>query len=344
MNTITTLLPTSDRTNLRDCELLLAHVLKKPREWTLTHPKAPVRPATAARYRRLLQRLTHGEPLPYLLGEHWFYGRSFTVNRSVLIPRSESELLVDLVLQHVRVHRTPTPAFAPPPREATEGRGGKTEGVGAPLIVDVGTGSGCLAVTVAAELAHARVIATDTSPAALRVARANARHHSAANQITFLRGDLLGSTFRVISRARPEKSHMMHGVRSLDFAPAGRSARDDTTTMVILANLPYLTTAEWRALPRSFRAYEPRVALDGGPDGLTHFRKLFAQLQTIMDEDSTPPLRPFPVIRDSLFVLLEIDPRRKRALAALIQRTLPEWRASWHRDLAGRYRVLSIQY
>ena len=101
--------------------------------------------------------------------------------------------------------------------------------------------------------------------------------------------------------------------------------------LLILANLPYLTTAEWRSLPQPIRDYEPREALDGGPDGLKHFRKLFSQFRSLY---TSTPLH--------LYTFLEIDPRRKRAITALVRKTLPKWRASWHRDLAGRWRILDL--
>ncbi|MDO8621812.1 MAG: peptide chain release factor N(5)-glutamine methyltransferase [bacterium] len=281
----------------RDREHLLAHVLGKPREWLLAHPEAPVQPATVARYRPLVRRLQRGEPLPHLLREHWFYGRPFTVNKHVLIPRPETELMVELALNQTQNAKL------------------KAQNS---VIVDVGTGSGCIAVTLAAELPHARVIATDTSATALRVARANARSHGVGNRIRFLRGDLLKPLLKP------------RGIPRLRSAPRS-FARDKFASTLVLANLPYLTTAEWRALPRSLRAYEPRQAFDGGPDGLTPFRKLFVQIRSI------------PMIHDSLFIILEIDPRRKRALSALVRKTLPTWRASWHKDLAGRWRVLQLQ-
>lgn len=112
-------------TDPRDREHLLSHVLKKPREWVIAHPGAPVRPATAARYRRLLRRLEHGEPLAHLLGEAWFYGRPFTVNGHVLIPRPETELLVELAIRRIKNNESrimefqipDSPPKADPPRE-----------------------------------------------------------------------------------------------------------------------------------------------------------------------------------------------------------------------------------
>ena len=281
-----------------DRERLLAHVLRKPREWVLAHPDAHLRPAHRRRFASLLRRRAAGEPLAYLLGEQWFYGRPFAVNHSVLIPRPETELMIELALIRIR--------------ELTAYSLQLTA-------LDIGTGSGCIAVTLAAEFPRAAVIATDSSSDALRVARANARRHAVASRITFLRGDLLKPLLN------KRRSGLLRPDRSV-------GARNDTT-LLVLANLPYLTTSEWRALPRSIRAHEPRAALDGGPDGLAAFRQLLTQLRNAFQ------------ISDFRFqMLLEIDPRRKRALVALIRKHLPNWEASWHRDLAGRYRVLSIQY
>lgn len=262
----------------REREDILAHVLGETRTCVLTHPHPHLSRAQKRRYGALCARLDAGEPLAYILDEQWFYGRPFRVTRDVLIPRPETELLID----HVRAQQSAVH--------------------GAWTLVDIGTGSGCIAVTLAAELPKVHIIATDTSPAALRIARANARRHGVALRITFLRGDLL------------------EPVRQRHVPPC-----------VVIANLPYLTTAEWRALPSSIKNYEPRAALDGGRDGLAPYRAFFSQLRT------------FSVLH-SACCILEIDPRRRRALAALVRRMLLDWRATFHRDLAGRWRVLELQH
>ncbi|MDO8648589.1 MAG: peptide chain release factor N(5)-glutamine methyltransferase [Candidatus Peregrinibacteria bacterium] len=294
-------------------ERLLAHVLRKPREWILSHPEVQLTPAQRRRYSALLRRLARGEPLAHLIGEWWFYGRPFTVNRSVLIPRPETELMIEIALDRITNHGIPnsTASF----RSFTRRKRFQ--------ILDIGTGSGCIAITLAKELPNARITAIDTSHAALRVARTNARHHEVSNRITFLRGNLLKP---ILDLPTPSRS------------PSRREGEKDKgpqfivhySSLIICANLPYLTTAEWRALPASLKQYEPRLALDGGPDGLTPFRKLLTQVSKI------------PIIRNSLFIILEVDPRRKRALTALTRRHLPRWEASWHRDLAGRWRVLAL--
>ncbi|MFH1098772.1 MAG: peptide chain release factor N(5)-glutamine methyltransferase [Candidatus Uhrbacteria bacterium] len=277
--------------DLRDYEFLLAHMLGWSRERVIAHPEATVTPNCAARFRRLMARRRQGEPLPHLLGEAWFYGRPFRVSRGVLIPRPETEQLIELAVARARklmTHGSRLTAF------------------------DLGAGSGCIAITLATELPHVRVIAIDVSPAALRVARANARQHGVAQHIVFRQGNLLQPLLR-------------------DFSTRLRLGRNDNDSVegLIIANLPYLTTTEWRALPPEIKKYEPRSALDGGPDGLAPFRELFAQL-------------PQFCVHRSAFCILEIDPRRKTALTKLVRRMLPDWRMTWHRDLAGRWRVLDL--
>ena len=307
-------------------ELLLAHVLRKSREWLIAHPEVHLTPAQRRRYSTLLRRLSRGEPLAYLLGTQWFYGRPFTVNHSVLIPRPETELMIELALDRIKNHGTPDS----PPKAACPSSGGDPPLADRFQILDIGTGSGCIAITLARELPKRisnlkfQIIATDASPAALRVARANARRHGVLSRINFFRRDLLGpvlNTFPTPSHSPSRREVEKKSIPQFGILPSA---------FCVVANLPYLTTAEWHALPRSIRDYEPRLALNGGPDGLTHFRELFTQVRKI------------PIIHDSLFMILEIDPRRKRALAALVRKTLPDWGASWHRDLAGRWRVITL--
>lgn len=149
-----------------DAEVLLGHVLGKARGWLWAHPEAEVSAAEEARFRALLARRLGREPLAYLIGAWEFYGRAFIVTPEVLIPRPETELLVEAVLGWARAH-------------------------GAGTVADIGTGSGAIAVTLAVEAPVLRIIAVDLSPGALAVARHNAQQHGVAARITFLEGDLL---------------------------------------------------------------------------------------------------------------------------------------------------------
>lgn len=205
-----------------EAELLLAHLLHQPRAYLWAHPEAALTPQQAADYAAWVQRRAAGEPLPYITGQIEFFGLTFAVTPDVLIPRPETETLVETALDWLKAHPDA-------------------------VAVDVGTGSGCIAVALTVHAPSLRLYATDISPAALQVARANAERHNVAERITFLEGDLLTPL--------PEP---------LDL---------------ILSNPPYVADDEWDALPLSVQQ-EPRLALLSGADGLDAIRRLLAQAPT----------------------------------------------------------------
>ncbi len=150
-----------------DAQVLLAHVLQKPRAWILAHSESSLDPQTASVLETLIQRLERGEPLPYVLG-HWeFFGLDFDITPDVLIPRPETELLVEHAITWL---------------QASPGRR---------MVADVGTGSGCIAIAIAMSVPDARVAATDLSHNALEVARRNAIQHHVADRIDFIECDIL---------------------------------------------------------------------------------------------------------------------------------------------------------
>ncbi len=202
-----------------EAALLLAHLLDVGRTYLLAHPEQPLSPTVVQAYTRLVERRAAHEPLPYLLGQIEFYGLEFVLTPDVLIPRPETELLVERALDWLHAH----------PRAR---------------VVDVGTGSGCIAVTLARHAPTAHLVATDLSAAALAVAYVNTRRHGVIERLALVRADLLRSL------AGP-----------LDL---------------IVSNPPYVSTREWDALPPSVRR-EPRLALLAGPDGLDALRRLLHQ-------------------------------------------------------------------
>jgi len=205
-----------------EAELLLALALGVGRAGLLARLREPVSPEQQAAFAGLLARRRAGEPVAYLRGQQAFYRRDYLVNRHVLIPRPETETLVEAALAFARTHP------------------------GTWQIADIGTGCGCIAITLAAELPQATVIALDRSEAALRVAAENARRHQVAHQVRLVCGDLL-------------------------TALAGRFH-------LVTANLPYWPEERWAELPVSIREYEPRSAIDGGPAGLTWITACLRQL------------------------------------------------------------------
>jgi release factor glutamine methyltransferase len=204
-----------------DSQVLLAQVLERPRAWVMAHPQAELNEVQSERLQSMLQRLEAGEPLPYVIG-HWeFYGLDFQLNSAVLIPRPETELLVDQARAWLQAN---------PMRNRA---------------ADVGTGSGCIAVSLAVHHPVLRVTATDVSATALRIARENATRHGVAKRIDFVQADLLAAL---------------------------RQPFD-----LICANLPYIPSAELKKLGIFER--EPSLALDGGSDGLALIRRLLAQAE-----------------------------------------------------------------
>jgi release factor glutamine methyltransferase len=149
-----------------EAEVLLAHVLDCPRPYLFAHSETSVAPENIERYMRFIQCRCEGEPLPYITGQMEFFGLTMTVTRDVLIPRPETELLVEEALVWLQGHAART-------------------------AVDVCTGSGCISIALATHTPNLHFYATDISPAALRVARRNAVQHEVASRIDFLEGDLL---------------------------------------------------------------------------------------------------------------------------------------------------------
>jgi release factor glutamine methyltransferase len=203
----------------RDAELLARHVLECDRATLVTRSREAVPSAFERLFSPLLERRSAREPMAYILGHREFWGLDFEVTPDVLIPRPETELVIE-------------EAIAVAPRSLMK------------FAIDVGTGSGCLAVTLAIEFPSARVIGTDTSTAALAVAERNARRHDVIDRVSFTRTDLLDS---------------ISGAADL-----------------IVSNPPYVPERDAQGLQPEVARYEPAVALYAGDDGLAVIRQLLA--------------------------------------------------------------------
>ncbi len=260
---------TDSDTPLLDAQVLLSAVLQVERPYLYAHDDQPLSEDEWARFSAWLARRVDGEPIAYILGEVTWYDRLFTVSPAVLIPRPETELLLEQAL-----------TFA-----AQQAR---------PVAVDIGTGSGALAITFASHVPQARVFAVDISEDALTIARQNAACHQVA--VTFLQGDLL-----------------------LPLYDIGHVKID-----ILMANLPYIATDELPDL--TVTRYEPRMALDGGADGLDLVRRLLKQ---------APPL-----LHEGALVLLEIGADQGAAALQLVRETLKPAEAQIIKDLAGLDRII----
>jgi release factor glutamine methyltransferase len=231
--------PHPDRAR-RDAESLLIHLTGKNRAWLLAHTADELGGCTAIRYAGLLDRRFAGEPIQYITGETEFFGLPFRVTPDVLIPRPETEHLVEAALALAKTLRAPSI-----PRSLRNGW--DTETLHPPeqavRVVDIGTGSGAIAVALAHSLPRARITAIDLSPAALEIAEENARRNGVADRIRFLRGDLLEPVAR----------------ESFDF---------------VVSNPPYVPETDRPGLSVEVRDYEPAMALFAGNDGLDIYRRL----------------------------------------------------------------------
>jgi release factor glutamine methyltransferase len=221
-------------------ELLLMHALKRDRTWLYTHPEALLETADAEEYFALIARRAAGEPTQYLTGKQEFWGLEFEVTPAVLIPRPETEHVMEVALARLGPRGLKIHMDTGLPRKKLR-------------VADVGTGSGCLAVSLAFELPHAEVFATDISAPALEVAGRNATRHAVLDRIHFLQTDLLETLGR--------------GSHSLDL---------------IVSNPPYVASNEADQLQREVRDHEPSQALFGGPTGVEIYARLIEQAGTLL--------------------------------------------------------------
>jgi release factor glutamine methyltransferase len=245
------LLEASTHIARREAETLLAHTLRRDRAWLLAHTEDDLSPADLASFRALVARRAAQEPLQYITGTQEFFGLPLRVTPHVLIPRPETEHLVEAVLAWANAQ--PTPALKIPDAASSRPLRIPDAVSSRPLrIMDIGTGSGAIALALAANLPHAEIIATDLSPAALAVARANAQQLGLTARIHFLEGDLLA--------ALPAKT------------PPGTPPFD-----VIVSNPPYVPETDAPTLAPEVRDHEPSLALYAGADGLSLYRRLIPQ-------------------------------------------------------------------
>ena len=254
-----------------EAELLLRHALSLDRARLYASLQDEAEAPEIDLFNSLLERRLDREPLPYITAHREFYDLEFTVDSRVLIPRPETELLVEKALEFLEA------------RPAGE----------SPVLVDVGTGCGAIAVALAHHLPSARIYATDISKDALEVAWNNCRAHSVEERVRLLEGDLL--------EPLPE---------AVDL---------------IVANLPYVRSGDFQDLQREL-LFEPRLALDGGPDGLDLIRKLIEQAAGVLREDDA--------------VILEIDPRQADAVTTIAGRAFPSAHVSVALILAGLDRAV----
>jgi len=274
-----------------DAEILLSFVLKKPREFLLTYPEFQLTKAQLNSFNKLISRRIKGEPVAYLTGKKGFYGLEFLVNKDVLVPRPETELMIEEALKTIKTKQTKL------------------------ILIDVGTGCGCIIITLARLISNQQQIAgyklygLDVSKKALSVAKQNVKFNRIKEKIHFLQGNLLEPILK-----------------------KSKFSINKNSEILILANLPY----GWSAWKNNSSAdtiglkFEPKIALFTGKNGLELYEKLLIQLKTI-EETNT-----------DITAFLEIDPRQMVGIKKMIKKLLPNANIEIKKDLKGHSRLAKV--
>ncbi|MFZ2153843.1 MAG: peptide chain release factor N(5)-glutamine methyltransferase [Candidatus Moraniibacteriota bacterium] len=273
-----------------DLDLLISFVLKKEREFILAHPEYLLTSKQQSTIDKVMARRLKNEPLSYILGEKEFYGLNFKVNQHTLIPRPETELMVELALEEILKAQYPILNT-----------------------IDIGTGSGNIIISLAHQLKNTsyqlpvtNYLAIDISKEAIKIAKQNAKFHNLNKQIKFLHGNLLEPIV---------KSKIINHKSSL----------------LILANLPYLSKDIYNACAENVKKYEPRTALYSATYGLAHYEELLGQIKLLIDTH-----------QQAIVLLIEISPEQKKLLPPLIKKYFPQAQLTFIKDLTQRWRFCKI--
>lgn len=271
----------SDSTAL-DSEVLLSFVIKKSKEFLLAHPEFEPTKKQISQFKKLTAKRAKGEPVAYLIGHKEFYGLNFEVNKNTLIPRPETELIVEEVIADINKYKKN-------------------------ILIDVGTGSGCIPIAILKNTKQVKCFAIDISHQALAVAKRNAKKYDV--KIKFLRGNLLEPMANQLKSTNGQK-------------------------IIITANLPYLTAKQYRENPTL--RFEPKSALVAKKSGLALYEKLLKQISTchsrFRGNDN----------RVALTIFLEIDPSQGRGIEKIIKKYLWQAKVKIKNDYAGKKRLVII--
>lgn len=254
----TTILKKTSNSPALDAEILLSFVLKKDRTFLFTYPEKKLSTAQWREYKELIARRKKHEPITYITHHKEFYGLDFYVDRRVLIPRPETEALIEKTIKYIKakykISRHSEVALGDrriPPHILGDPSVGRYSDLLQDdfVICDLGTGSGCIAIALAKNLPNAKIYATDISKKAISVAKINAKKHKVLKRIKFIHSDL--------------------------FAKIPARIKFD----IIVANLPYLSIKKYQATTPDIKKYEPKLALYGGKNGTEIYQKLLGQVK-----------------------------------------------------------------
>jgi len=269
--------------DLMDVEIILADILRQPKEFVLTHPEYHLNLIQRWHFKRAIQKYQSGYPVAYITGHKEFFGLDFLVNKHTLIPRPDTELMVENALAVIAKN--------------------ETIGQSPAILVDVGTGTGCIPITIAKKTTKKQltILAVDISLGALRVAQTNAKKHGV--KINLIHGNLLNPFLNNTALIPPN------------------------TELIVTANLPYLTVEQFEKEP-SIKKEPRRAFVSDNNNGLKLYEELLKQVQKIQVQ--------------KIWIFLEIDPRQADAIEVIIKKYLPEAEIEIKKDLAERDRLVCI--
>jgi len=264
-----------------DAGILLSLVITKPKEFILAHPEKKLAPAQIKKYFSFAKRRAKGEPIAYITGKKEFFELDFVVNKNVLIPRPETELLVEFALEKIQAKKYDA-------------------------VIDVGTGSGSIIISIAKNIPEKirkkiKFFAVDISKESLQVAKSNAKRYKMDGKINFVQSNLL------------------------EYYLNNKIAQKN---ILVIANLPYVSPEIYQKNKNNLR-FEPKSALVSRQKGLSHYKKLLAQVNLL--------------ITDHCSLFIEISPEQKPEIGRIIKEYLPKARARFLKDLAGKWRIMGIE-
>ena len=296
-----------------DAEVLLLEALNRYRydsenldkSWLYVHDDYKLNKDEEKLFNNFISQREKYKPVAYITNRKEFYGYDFYVNENVLIPRPETELIVDEVLEILskRDKNKFYPALA-------EGHSGFSRSVKKITLIDIGTGSGCIIISILNELIKNKIInnafANDISKKAIEVAKINAKKYNLNKKIKFINGDLE----KVIDK----------------------KIFSDSNQIIITANLPYIKNSDYKTLQPNVKKYEPAIALKAGEDGLDYIRKLIDLISKIQLE-----------LNKNIYLFLEADPNQINKITAILNEKLTNLNIKIIKDLSGKERIISIK-
>ncbi len=300
-----------------DLDLLLEFVLKKSKEFLLTNPEYKISPLENIRLQYYIRQLKKHKPIDYIIGRKEFYGLDFKVTKHTLVPRPETEQIIDLASEIIFNNQ------------------GKNF-----TILDLGTGSGNVIIALLKKIQTTPLLrvgiqgyASDISKKALETAKINALFHRLG--IKFVKGNLL-EPFNKLLTTRVT-TPVISGCCGNVSASCNKLSKQDYQSKILLitANLPYLSTKIYNNSAPKVKNYEPQTALVSGDDGLNHYGKLLNQLQKIHSNKN------FSFAKT--YLLLEISPEQKNKITNKITNNFPEAKTIFYKDLAQKWRVVEIE-